>query len=223
LIYAVCGLVFVTVVFLCYFRLRYKRLPFQKSKEEHGVHPDFAPKKSSDMNLRLKLLEQEKKSRDRYTQPLEPNMMNVLMQESMEAKLRDERDAEEGGALVVAAPHSKSKKIDSRHGEEASAPPHPIASLVRSGVLMPPRSSVVDGANRKMLTESGGAGAPEKLEIQGGGTVAADFRRTNPGEADWEVSIKVSFFFETHFFLNARACSMSSTPPPPPLPLLRCV
>ena len=182
-------LVFLTGAYLGYFRLRYKRLPFQKS-EEQSVHPDFAPKKSSDKNLRLKLLEREKKSRALYTEALEPNMMNVLMQESMAAKMRDERDAEEVGALVVAAPHSKSKKIDSRHGEEVSAPPHPIASLVRSGVLMPPRSSVVDGANRKMLTQSGGAGAPEKLEILGGGTVAADFL---PGEADWEVSIKVSF------------------------------
>ena len=50
---------------------------------------------------------------------------------------------------------------------------------------------VVDGANRKMLNESGGAGAPEKLEIAGGATVAADFGRNTPGQSDWEVSIKV--------------------------------
>jgi hypothetical protein len=53
------------------------------------------------------------------------------------------------------------------------------------------RVQVVDGANRKMLNESGGAGAPEKLEIAGGATVAADFGRTTPGMSDWEVTIKV--------------------------------
>jgi len=52
------------------------------------------------------------------------------------------KQEESGGALVVAMPQAKSKKMDSKHGEEVATPPHPIASLVRSGVLMPPRSSV---------------------------------------------------------------------------------
>ena len=64
-------------------------------------------------------------------------------------------DEELDGVAAQAA--QKNKKIDPKHGADVSEPPHPISQLVRSGVLMPPRSSVVDGANRKMLSESGGA------------------------------------------------------------------
>ena len=92
IVFPLSGLVALSLIFVCCFRLRYKRFPFQKPMEETAIHPDFAPKKTSEANLRLKLLEQEAKSKDMYTESHELSRMGVLMQESIEAKLRDERD-----------------------------------------------------------------------------------------------------------------------------------
>lgn len=64
---------------------------------------------------------------------------------------------EELDGAATQVPQKKNKQVDPKHGVDVSEPPHPISQLVRSGILMPPRSSVVDGANRKMLSESGGA------------------------------------------------------------------
>jgi len=186
IVYPLSGLVGAGLIVTSCFRVRYGRLPFTKGDKEASMHPDFIPVKTKGQSaLRLKLLDRENKSRNMYTEENQLSRMGVLMKESIDAKLRAEEDGEESGALVV---HKRNKKIDPKHGADSSLPPHPISELVRSGVLMAPRSSVIDGANRQMLNESGGAGAPEKLEVNDL-TVMADFGRgatSSNLDSDWD-------------------------------------
>jgi len=171
IVYPASGLVGLLVILSACFRCRYGYFPCFKPRKHNLIHSAFAPTKIEGQNaLRLKLLEQEEKSKNHYTEEKDLSKMGVLMKESIEAKLRADADLEGPAAST----QQKNKKVDPKHGADVSEPPHPISQLVRSGILMPPRSSVVDGANRKMLSESGGAGAPEKLEINDL-TVKADF------------------------------------------------
>ena len=158
LVYPLSGLVGLVVLLTTCFRCRYGYFPCCRPRKHELLQAAFAPTKiEGESALRLKLLELEEKSKAAYTQEKDLSKMGVLMKESIEAKLRADADLDHEGPAKGVTPH-KNKKIDPKHGEDVSSPPHPISQLVRSGILMPPRSSVVDGANRKMLSESGGAG-----------------------------------------------------------------
>ena len=90
---------------------------------------------------------------------------------------------------MAAQAAQKNKKIDPKHGADVSEPPHPISQLVRSGILMPPRASVVDGANRKMLSESGGAVSLQMVawcvrEVEEGGGGGRWRRESTAAEED---------------------------------------
>ena len=142
IVYPVAGVAGALLLLTCCFRGRYGRWPLQKDSMDDAMHPDFLPVKSKGQTgLRLKLLEQENKSRLTYTEGHELSQMGTLMQESVDAKVKAEMDQEMG--LVVV--QNKNKQTDAKHGADVSVPPHPISELVRSGVLMPPRSSVIDG------------------------------------------------------------------------------
>ena len=179
LVFPAGGLVALLLMMLCCFRVRYGRLPYRPPKKVPVLDEALKPTKTKGQNaLRLKLLSQEEKSRERYSTEKELSSMGELMRESIEEALADESRAqqappEEDGS---AAGWKVQKKDADEDDAGLHAPPHPISALVRSGVLEPPRSSVVDGLNRKMLGESGGAGGTEKVEVDDM-MVVADFGR----------------------------------------------
>ena len=184
LVFPACGAVGIILLLLIYFRVHYGFFPYRKPKVPPEIPEDHKPKKvKGERALRLKLLEQEDKSRKAYSEELEWNKIGELMQDGIKD---EEANGAQGDEIETAW---RSNKSDSKHGECVSEPPHPISELVRSGVLMPPRSSIVDGANRKMLSESGGAGAPETMEMHDS-LIVADFGH---GTTDLEsVTIKVT-------------------------------
>jgi len=142
IVYPVAGVAGALLLLTCCFRGHYGRWPLQKGSVHDAMHPDFLPVKSKGQSgLRLKLLEQESKSRRAYTEGHELSKKGTLMQESVDANIKAEMDQEMGLVMVK----NKNQKTDAKYGADVSVPPHPISELVRSGVLMPPRSSVVDG------------------------------------------------------------------------------
>ena len=154
---------FIVLMLMGCFRWRYGYFPCCKPPLSGDLDDAFKPQKVKGLAaLRLKLHRQSDKSRNSYANGLE------LSRETGELALIEE-SRQANDMLLVA----KKSKVDPKHGDSLPVPPHPISELVRSGILMAPRSSVVDGANRKMLNESGGAGAPEKLQ-SGNLTVMAD-------------------------------------------------
>ena len=155
-----------------------KPLPFFPPDPEHLPHLDPIV-----LAVRSKLVAAEQQGRARGVRA-ENSATSVTARSALSGHNVAEltlavkaQSIEEGGDKAVAfslkalrSPPSGGVSVPSR-----TEPPAAISELVRSGVLMPNRSSVVD---RPSGRHSLGVGGPTKLEVPGDISVIGDFART---------------------------------------------